>query len=113
MKDNMIEMFRNNTEVPAYFFYSVFSALVFNKYGLIGINDNKGFDISNQTINKYSIDIDYSVQKIGEMLRAAEDRDENGSYGEFVKACASSTHRVGNRRIRLKWLVEALQAYPN
>jgi hypothetical protein len=113
MKDNMMEMFRNNTEVPAYFFYSIFTALVFNKYGIIGINDGADYSIPYQTINKYSNDIEYSVQKIGEMLRAAEDRDENSSYGEFVRACSSSTHRVGNRRIRLKWLVTALQAIPN
>ena len=113
MKNNMMELFRGSNEIPSYFFYSVFSALVFNKYGIRGINDAGGYSIPYNTINKFSNDIEYSVQKIGEMLRAAEDRDETGSYGEFVKACSSSTQRVGNRRTRLKWLVFALQAVPN
>lgn len=109
MKNEMYELIMNQN-IPSYLFYSIFSALVFNRYGIIGINDDNGFQIKHQTIGRFSNDINYSNQKIGEMLREVDDRNENGVYREFVHACTSSTQRAINRRARLVGLVAALQA---
>jgi hypothetical protein len=109
MKSDMIELFMNQN-IPSYLFYSIFSALVFNKYGIIGVNDGSEFELNYKTINHFSNDINYSNQIIGEMLRELDDRNESGTYGEFVRACTSTTHRIANRRKRLAGLVAALQA---
>lgn len=89
-----------------YLLYSLFAALIYNKYGIINIhNDDIGYDVIGQFTNSD----DLAKANILRLLDAAERRDDNGLYGEFVKACTSSTHAVANRKTRLKWFVKALQ----
>lgn len=109
MKNDMGELFLNE-QVPAYFVYSIFSALVFNKYGIKNVNSRNGISISTETTGEFATDTIIATRKINEMLKEVSDRNEDGMYGEFVKACMASTHRIQNRRIRLEWLVKALQS---
>ena len=107
IKNEMYELFKND-KIPAYLFYSIFSALVYNKYGVKGIiqNDQMPYPV----INRFCDDIQQAIQIILDMLRDVNEKNDQGRYGEFVRACSSSTQRVANRKIRLKWLVAALQA---
>lgn len=105
IRDKMSLIFEND-KIPAYFFYSIFSALVYNKYGLKNISkDIVGYE----SIGTFSKDIATSMRVILDMFREADNKNEESRYSEFVKACTSSTQRIANRRIRLKWLVKALQ----
>ena len=87
--------------------YSLFSALVYNKYGIVGVKPEKVGGL--KPIKKYSIDFEKAIQNIADLSRAVEIKDFSGPYEEFVKASTSSTHRINNRLIRLKWYVAALQ----
>ncbi|WP_312560660.1 DUF262 domain-containing protein [Anaerospora sp.] len=90
-----------------YSLYSLFSALVYNKWGIINVNPS---DLGGlEPIGEFTTDINKAIQNISELLAAAEQKNEDGDFSEFVKACTSTTHRTNNRMLRLKWLVAALQ----
>lgn len=93
--------------LKSYSFYSLFSALIFNRYGIVNIdsNDLDGTD----TIGEYIIDLDKAIQNVMELSMAVDMEDDTGYFGEFVKASTATTHSYNNRLIRLKWLSKALQ----
>jgi len=93
--------------LKSYSLYSLFSALIYNKWGIENIqsNDVGGLEI----IKRYAIDINIAVQNVLELFMAVDQRDEEGRFGKFVKANIATTHSFGNRIIRLKWLIAALQ----
>lgn len=93
--------------LTSYSFYSLFSALIYNKFGIqsISANEMNGCGV----INEYTCDVNVAEQNILELFRAVNEKDEGGIFGEFVKACSATTHSLSNRKIRLKWLVAALQ----
>lgn len=90
-----------------YLFYSLFAALIYNKYGIKNVKER---DVGGcATIGHFTTDSSSAKVNVLRLLDAFEQKDAAGMYGEFVKACSSSTHRVGNRIVRLKWFVRALQ----
>lgn len=91
----------------SYSFYSLFSALVYNKWGIINIRDIEldGLNV----IGKYTPNINKSIQNILEMFMALDQKDYLGKFGNFVVASTSTTHSLKNRMIRLKSFVDALQ----
>lgn len=92
--------------IKSYMFYSLFSALVFNRYG-ITLDESK-INLIRKT-GYYTNDINQSIQNIMSLLSAYESRDEKGQYSEFVKASTGTTHSVKHRLIRFEWFVKALQ----
>lgn len=106
IKDNLDDIYMSET-MTSYLFYSLFSALIYNKEGLKNI---EGTDVDQLLpMGNYLNDINLAIQNIQELFRAVDEKEEDGPYGEFVKACSSTTHSVSNRIIRLKWFVKALQ----
>lgn len=93
--------------LQSYSFYSLFSALVYNKWGISNINENdiNGFKV----IKTYTKDTNIAIQNILELFTAVEKKDLSGKFGEFVQANIATTHSVKNRTLRLKWLIAALQ----
>jgi len=96
-----------NEVLKGYSFYSLFSALIYNRYGIINIsaNDVDGLEM----IGEYTLDTNRAVQNILELFSLADQRDERGKYAAFVRASGGATTSDVNRRIRLEWLVKALQ----
>lgn len=89
-------------------FYSLFAALVYNKWGIVNITEDQFDDM--QTIGVFTKDINKANQNILELFMAVDLEDEDGNYTEFVKASTSTTHGLKNRMVRLVWLVKALQS---
>ncbi|KQU27243.1 hypothetical protein ASG65_01400 [Bacillus sp. Leaf13] len=106
IKNNLEPVCRSGM-ITNYLFYSLFSALIYNKYGIENVEPNKVNGLG--TINDFSSDSTNSIQNISELLSALDEKDETGRFGEFIKACSASTHTLNNRITRLKWLVAALQ----
>lgn len=93
--------------LTSYSFYSLFSALIYNKFGINNVSADEVMGC--EVINEFTNDVDIAEQNILELFRAVNEKDEGGNFGEFVKACSATTHSLINRKIRLKWLVVALQ----
>lgn len=106
IKDNF-EQVNSSGIMTNYLFYSLFSALIYNKFGIENIQPDVVDDL--EPINDYCIDINLAIQNIMELFRAIDEKDDTGRYREFVKASSSTTHSLNNRIIRLKWFVLALQ----
>jgi len=58
---------------------------------------------------KYIIARDAALQNLLTLAAAHEGKDEDGEYGEYVKACLSTTHRIQQRTIRTQWIIRALR----
>jgi len=88
-------------------FYSLFSALAYNKWGIknIGPNDLAGLN----TIGEFTNNLNYAIQNLLILLGTIEQNEFKKDFNEFVQACISTTHSLKNRKIRLKWFVAALQ----
>ncbi len=101
-----------NEVLKSYSFYSLFSALIYNKWGIYNITseDVNGLETINEYING---DIDTAIQTILELFSEVDSEvdseNETIRFGEFVKANKASTNNIENRKIRLKYLVSALQ----
>jgi hypothetical protein len=92
--------------IKPYSFYSLFSALIFNKWGILNISED---ELGSPIIDEYTYNIEAATANIMELLKNLEQENISGSFGEFVRACLSTTHSVTNRKVRLKWFVQALQ----
>ena len=64
-------------------------------------------------IGEYTPNVNQAVQNILELFSLAEQKDEKGKYASFVRASGGATTSDVNRRIRLEWLVKALQNKSN
>lgn len=105
-----VELYRVCSEktLKSYSFYSLFSALLFNKWGIAGnIKDEEVNGM--KPIGEYTHDINSAVQNIMELFTSLDQRDTQGRFGEFVAANMAATNNRKNRIIRLKWLLKALQ----
>lgn len=93
--------------LKGYLFYSLFSALVYNKWGIKNIDpgDFAGLD----TIGVFTNNLDSGIQNLMFLLGLIEQNEFRKDFNEFVQACISTTHSLKNREIRLKWFVAALQ----
>jgi archaellum component FlaC len=98
--------------LKSYTLYSLIIALAYNKWGhelnqtLSSLNWSTNFPSE----NCFSNNINQSIQNILEIFNEFEaDPDGVGRFGEFIKACKTSTNNKGNRSIRIKWMVAALQ----
>ncbi|MGG6267711.1 DUF262 domain-containing protein [Leptolyngbya sp. AN03gr2] len=93
--------------LKGYSLYSLFSALVYNRYGLPNISskDVGGLEV----IGEYTPDTNQAIQNILELFNLAEQNNERGKYAAFVRASGAATTSETSRRIRLEWLVRALQ----
>jgi len=88
-------------------FYSLFAALVFNKWGIQNISPS---DVdNNETMGDYCNNMEGSIEKIMELLTDLDKKKDDGENAEFVKAGSKTTHSISNRKIRLKCFVKALQ----
>ena len=102
-----LSVFGEQKVLNGFLIYSIFAALIFNMWG---IKNTKKTQIANfEPINKFASNIDKAIQNISDLLRAVEEKDIEGNYKEFVTSCLSSTHRLNNRSVRLKWFIAALQ----
>jgi hypothetical protein len=93
--------------LKGYSFYSLFSALVYNKYGLPNISPEEMDGL--EPIGQFVVEINTGIQNVLELFDQVEQRNENNVYSPFVKASIGATTSDPNRRTRLKWLVKALQ----
>lgn len=93
--------------LKSYSFYSLFSALIYNRYGIVNITEQEMDNI--KPIGTYTIDVNQSIQNILELFNAVEQRDEKSRYFGFVKASTGATTSEKNRKDRLIWLAKALQ----
>lgn len=90
-----------------YSFYSLFAAVVYNRWGLPNINPE---DVANlTTTDDFSVDKNIASQNILELFDAVERDEEKGRFSEFVRANKRATGNLESRRIRLKWFLAALQ----
>lgn len=90
-----------------YSFYSLFSALMFNKWGLKKVSSS---DIANlQPQETFTNSPRIATQNILELFEAVDLDDDKGRFAEFVKANKRATGNLDSRKVRLKWLVAALQ----
>lgn len=90
-----------------YSLYSLFSALVYNRWGIGNINRS---DVNvPDVIGQYTANVNMAIQNILELFNSVDQRDIEGRYAEFVLASTGTTHSIANRKIRLKWMVAALQ----
>ncbi len=106
IKTNFVDIL--STELLSGFtFYSLFSALIYNKWGIINIHSD---DIDGmQAINTYCKNEQLAKEKIIELLNDLDQKKDGGYNSHFVKAGLKTTHSVTNRTIRLNYLVKALQ----
>ncbi len=92
--------------LKSYSFYSLFSALIYNRYGIVNISRE---DVSGlEPIGEYTLNINQSIQNILELFNS-DIEDEKGKYAPFVKALKGATTTDVTRKTRLVWLVKALQ----
>lgn len=105
IKDNLTEVFENCT-IPSYIFYSLMGALIFNKYGF---PDEKGDMRDFQTTDNFVANIDKSRDGLIRMFSEFEERDEDGTFSEFVKASTATTHSYRNRITRTQSILKILQ----
>lgn len=89
--------------MKSYVIHSLFTAYALVKYGLpnsddflIKPNHNIQFNLENVVI------------KLNELAYAHEQQEENGRYGDYVKACLSSTTKLPQRTKRVEILASAL-----
>lgn len=93
--------------LKGYSFYSLFSALVYNKWGIQNV-ESQDFD-GLEVINQFCIEEQQAIQNILELFNAVDIDDEEGRFKYFVKANKKATGNKNSRMIRHKWLVAALQ----
>ena len=106
IKDQMTEV-ANSGYLTGYMLYSLFGALALNKYGDIKTEGDYFKELGN--IDQFSTNSVLAQQKILEMFSALDREETDGQYGEFIKACTSTTHGAKHRQIRVKWLAQALR----
>lgn len=106
IKDDLNEV-ANSGYLTGYMFYSLFGALALNRYGEIKTEGDYFEELP--SIGQFSTDSVLSSQKILELFSAVDREELEGQYGEFVKACSSTTHSLKHRQIRIKWLAKALR----
>jgi hypothetical protein len=96
----------NSFASKSYVMYSLVAALLHNKWG---IPENPEHPLGVEPLGEFVADTQKALDNILILASAHESQDEDGKYGEYVKACLSTTHRVAQRTARTKWLLKALR----
>ena len=86
-----------------YVCHSLFCALMQKKYG---IPNGKEFGASPDGF--FYTDLNKTIDALSALAGAHELQDKTGPYSDYVEACLSTTHRVKQRKMRSKWLYDAL-----
>jgi len=89
--------------MKSYVVHSLFTAYALIKYGI-----KNGSVFGSSPNHNVILNIAHVVNTLREMAFAHEQQDESGKYGEYVKACLSSTTKAPQRTVRVKFLVDAL-----
>lgn len=103
IKTNLTEFFETY-KIPAYNFYSIVGALIYNKFGF-PTRDNEQFT-KLLPIKKFCNNLEKSKSKLFEVFEDVEQKNINTSNKDFVLASLSTTHSVSNRSTRIKTLVD-------
>ena len=95
--------------LKSYSFYSLFSALIYNRYGISNVSSDEVDGL--EPTGQYTSNISQAIQNILELFNVDEDDNEgeNDSFSKVLRGTTGATTTDGNRRLRLKWLVKALQ----
>ncbi|QEH39356.1 DUF262 domain-containing protein [Chitinophaga sp. XS-30] len=105
IKDNFNDVFEA-CNVKSYNFYSLMGALIFNKFN---IPDEKDDLVELTSIGHYCVNANRSSELLRRIFGEVDDRNEMGTYSEFVKASISTTQSYKHRLVRIKVLISALQ----
>lgn len=105
IKDNFTEVFEN-TKVPAYIFYSLMGALIFNRYGIPDVK-NDLYEYS--PTQNFCSDTNHTRDELIRMFSEVEEKDESGVYPDFVRASIATTQSYKNRLIRIGAIIKVLQ----
>ncbi len=90
-----------------YSIYSLFAALVYNRWGLDGVDSATIGGLTPD--NNFCEDPNIATQNILELFDAVENNEERGRFAEFVRANKRATGNLKSRLVRHKWLLAALQ----
>jgi hypothetical protein len=94
----------------SYAFHSLITALIHNKFGPIEVPREPGHElVLPAPLGDFMDRGDGPIENLLVLARAHEAQEVDGPYGEYVRACLSTTHRVNQRFTRTKWLVRALK----
>jgi hypothetical protein len=106
IKIDLNEVLASNAIKP-YMLYSLFSALVYNKYGICGLDPVSigGLSVS----GVFCGDPNLATQKILELVGSIENTHPAGSELADFKSASTATTNMKSRLTRLRVLVKALQ----
>lgn len=112
IKDSMLHLF-DSQSITSYMFYSLFAALVANRFGCHSdpsLPEPQGcFTRDNTTAVSTILEMLNEVDVRKEQKKNGERVDNGTRYAEFAMACEASTHRVKSRVTRTRYILEALQ----
>jgi hypothetical protein len=105
IKNSLTEVF-DSCPIERYNFYSLFGALMYNKYGfrnLSGVNEEC---IVN---NRFCNDVNATSEELIRLFSAASNKDlSDPDYSAFVIASRETTHSKKNRVARFEFIYRAL-----
>lgn len=94
---------KNTFITKSYVCHSLFCAMMQKKYG---IPNGDAFGTPPEGV--FFTDLSRTINALSALAGAHELQDTSGPFGDYVKACLSTTHRVKQRKIRAHWLSTAL-----
>lgn len=97
--------FANSYLMRSYVVHSLACSLLQNKYGIPNGNLVFEFEPAGSFVN----DLETTKNQLHALASAHENKEEAGPYGEYVRACMSTTHRIAQRRTRSRWLLLAMR----
>ena len=100
---NLSEVQRTFITKP-HIFHSFVSALLHNRFGLIGADTLTGITPS----GTYFSDPQRAITSLKRLASAHEEKDMS-EFGEYVNAASEGGNRAAQRAVRVKWLCRALR----
>jgi len=97
----------NANVLKKYSLYSLFAALVYNRWGLPTIKPESIGNLESSGV--FSVDSNVANQNLLELFDAVERNEDKGRFSQFVRAHKRATGNLEARLIRMKWLLAALQ----
>lgn len=89
----------------SYAFYSLCAALVYNRFAPPALNFTAaGLHAMGQFWSGSTI----CAPRLHALAAAHEGQEVDGPFGDYVKACIATTHRVSQRTVRTTWVIKAL-----
>lgn len=102
IKANFLDIF-DSFKIPSYNFYSIFTALIFNKYGIPKNNDLLEYDPTGQ----FCRNVESTKHALTNIFNEISDKITDGDYADLVNASLATTHSLKNRVTRTKKFIEA------